>query len=74
MNAQIVEAGHHQYRDSEGYSGHTDFGGVLSASEGQSEYGRTCEVIEGIIRVGEAGVCVCLVGLEAELMKLSFLV
>ena len=74
MNAQIVKAGHHQYRDSERYSGHTDFGGVPSASEGQSEHGRTSGVIEVVIGVGKTGIGVCLVGLEAKLMKLSFLV
>ena len=74
MNAQIVEAGHHQYRDSEGHAGHTNLGSIPSASEGQSKHGCTGDVIESVIRVGKSRVGVRLIGLEAKLMKLSFLV
>ena len=74
MNAQIVEAGDHQNRYCEGHTGHTDLWRIPSPGEGQTEHGSTGDVIEGVIGVGKAGVGVCLVGLEAELMKLSFLI
>ena len=74
MNAQIVEAGDHQNRYCEGHARHTDLWRIPSPGEGQTEHDCTGDVIEGVIGVGKARVGVCLVGLEAELMKLSFLI
>ena len=73
MNAQIVEAGHHQDRYREGETGHANLGCVPSAREGQGENHCTGKVVQTVIWVGKAGVGVGLVGLEAELMKLGLL-
>ena len=73
MDAQIVEAGHHQDRDGERHSCHTDLRGIPTPCKRQGQDNSTSHVIKTVIRVCEAGVGVRFVGLEAELMKLSFL-